>query len=92
MLQPRLMKAKEAAAYCGLSVAGFKAFLKSQKINCKIHRTRLYDLAALDRALNRISGLENPAKSEAEIYYLEKARINKDAILPRRYKHGKDAA
>lgn len=57
MNAPRLMSKADAAAYCGLSPAGYDAWQKAGKVPGPLPGTHRYDRKAIDDALDRQSGL-----------------------------------
>jgi hypothetical protein len=59
---PRGLTIEQAAEHCGLSVSGFRHWLRRSGVRCKIKGTHRYDIRALDAALDRLSGLAAPAK------------------------------
>ncbi len=61
-LAPRLLTRDQAAAYCGLTSESFAAWVKQKIVPGPLAGTRRYDRHAIDRALDRRSGLaqENP--------------------------------
>lgn len=54
----RGLTAEEAADYCGLSVSGFRHWVSTGKLPCKIMGTNRYDLKAIDQGLDKLSGLQ----------------------------------
>lgn len=66
MPDARLLSASDAAAYLGLSAAGLREWVEAGRVPGPIPGTRRYDRAALDRALDRLSGLESHQPSALE--------------------------
>ncbi len=56
-MKARLLTRSEAAAYCGLSSAQFSNWVRSGIVSPAIPGTHRWDQAALDRDLDRHSGL-----------------------------------
>jgi predicted DNA-binding transcriptional regulator AlpA len=54
----RLLSRREAADYCALSVQGFSRWVKQGKLPKALNGTIRWDLKALDRALDSLSGLQ----------------------------------
>lgn len=53
----RILNAREAAAYCGLSLAGFRNWISRGIIPGRIKGTYKYDQKALDLAIDKASGI-----------------------------------
>jgi hypothetical protein len=60
----RLVTEKEAADYIGLELATFRAWVASGRLPEPIADCGKYDSKALDLALDRISGINGPARSQ----------------------------
>jgi hypothetical protein len=58
-LCPRGLSREDAAAYCGLSAAGFDDWVKRRIVPGPIPGTQRWDRKAIDLALDRASGLES---------------------------------
>ncbi len=58
-MEPRLMTVHEAAEYCRLTPSGFTAWVKDGRMPGPIAGTKRYDKLAIDRALNKLSGIDN---------------------------------
>lgn len=86
MTEGRLVKAVEAARYCGLSVAGFRAWIKRTHLRVKVKGAYLYDLQAIDYALNKMSGIAEIPKPENDNLAFERnmRKVNRNATIPRR--------
>ncbi len=54
------MTTREAAEYCGLSVSGFRAWRQRGIAPAPVKGTYRYDIDALNRAIDRASGLTKP--------------------------------
>lgn len=87
-MDKRLVSSKEAAAYCGLSVRGFQAWIKRCGLRVKVRHANLYDLNALNVALDRISGIETkPVLEEGDAYFeRELAKAKRNVLLSARRK------
>jgi hypothetical protein len=59
-LAPRLLPKKKAAAYCSLSPSGFDDWRRKGLLPDPIPGTNRWDIRALDAALDRLSGLQQP--------------------------------
>jgi len=62
---PRLLSREQAAAYCGLSVHTFSAWTRAGRIPLPLSGTARWDLRAIDRALDLLSGLSLIAEDSA---------------------------
>jgi hypothetical protein len=60
---PRLVPEKNAAAHYGLELATFRAWVASGRLPEPIPDCGLYDLKAIDLALDRISGIGTPGNA-----------------------------
>jgi hypothetical protein len=58
---PRLVAEKEAAESIGLPLATFRAWVETGRLPKPIPDCGLYDIKALDAALDRVSGLGTPS-------------------------------
>ncbi len=72
----RLFTRSEAAAYCHLKPSGFSQWVLSGRLPGPIPGTRRWDRRALDAALDKVSGLSDPAGTSPEV---ELERWLKDA-------------
>lgn len=80
-IQPRLMTKAEAAAYCAVTPSRFYQLVKAGTLPSSIPGTTRYDKAAIDRALDKLSGLT----SDAELSPYQKwkqARESDKALSP----------
>ena len=59
----RLVSEKAAADYVGLPVSTFRAWVTAGKLPVAIPDCGLYDVRALDAAVDRLSGLGNPTNA-----------------------------
>lgn len=86
MTSRRLVKSAEAASYCGLSVAAFRAWIKREHLRIKVRGANLYDLQALDFALNKMNGIAEIPKAENDNLAFERnmRKVNRNATIPRR--------
>lgn len=92
-MEKRLVNSTIAAQYCGLSVRSFRAFIKRSNIRCKLDGTRLYDLVALSRAIDRKTGQAPKIEmSKEHILQRELLKERANASIPRRHKRCKEAA
>jgi excisionase family DNA binding protein len=73
-LRPRLMTKAEAAAYCAVTPSRFYQLVKAGTLPGAIPGTTRYDRAALDRALDKLSGLT----TDAELSPLQKWKQARD--------------
>jgi hypothetical protein len=87
----RGLSTKEAAAYCGLSVAGFRAWRKRGIAPGPIKGTYRYDLTALNLAIDRASGLAKAPETQANSYDKWKASQNESHPRPHKYRYKKSA-
>lgn len=65
-IQPRLLSISDAAAYCGVSVATFKAWVSAGLMPQPVFDSRRWDLKAIDLILDRESGIPTEAPAEEE--------------------------
>ncbi|MEQ8251544.1 MAG: hypothetical protein RIB41_09935 [Oceanibaculum nanhaiense] len=67
-LHPRLLSEEEAAAYCGLSLGNFRT--RAGEVfpaPIRVGRRRLYDIHALDKAIDALSGLNQSERKGWDI-------------------------
>ena len=57
---PRLQPEKSAAAAIGLELATFRDWVRNGRLPGPVLGTSLYDMRAMEAALDRISGLGSP--------------------------------
>jgi hypothetical protein len=67
MLEPRLLDRATAAAYCSLTPSRFSQLVKAGILPGPILRTARYDRKAIDRVLDKLSGLEEPAQPQSAL-------------------------
>jgi hypothetical protein len=67
-ISPRALSRDEAAAYCGLSPAGFDEWVKRGIVPGPIPGTQRWDRKAIDLALDRASGIRQET-GQAEAAY-----------------------
>jgi hypothetical protein len=60
-LAPRLLPKTKAAAYCSLSPSGFDDWRRKGLLPDPIPGTSRWDIKLLDQALDKLSGLSQPA-------------------------------
>ncbi len=66
---------QEAADHCGLSVSGFRLWVRRFGIQCRIHGTNRYDRVALNAAIDRLTRgepVESASRSELERWLAQK--------------------
>lgn len=61
---PRLMSRSEAAAYCGITPSAFADWQRRGIMPGPLPGTRRWDRAAVDRALDKASGVQSVAPAE----------------------------
>jgi hypothetical protein len=61
MTTPRCMTRSEAAAYCGLTPAAFSRWVRDGILPTPVKGTHRWDRKALDRALDKASGISAPS-------------------------------
>ncbi len=82
-MMPRLLDREKAAAYCGLKLRRFLARVNTGEFPPPIRfgQDKLWDVRAIDLAINRLSGLASPDQGEAEA--LRAIHAGKDAVRHR---------
>lgn len=79
----RLVNVKEAAAYCSLSVSGFRAWTKRVGLRLKVRGANLYDLTALDHYLDRINGIASkPVLEDDNAFFQRELRKANKNVVP----------
>ena len=73
----RLLSRHRAASYCCLSVSGFSEWVKSGRLPPPLPGTSRWDLKAIDRALDGLSGLHDTKDSVTESLALDEWRANR---------------
>lgn len=63
-IEPRLLTKEQAAAYCGYSPSSFARHVDAGTFPGPVPATHRWDRKALDRALDRASGI--PSRNSAE--------------------------
>ena len=58
---PRLIPEAAAAAYVGIELSTFRHWVACSRLPKPVLDTGLFDLHAIDAALDRISGIKSPA-------------------------------
>ncbi len=74
-MEPRAITKAEAASYCGLTPTGYSAWVRAGRVPGPLPGTRRYCKIALERALDRLSGVEAsaPALSPLERWKAKQA-------------------
>lgn len=90
----RLISTEQAAAYCGLSVRGFRAFAKKNNFP-KANGAPRYDIKALDTLIDKMYGF--PVAQGVEVNYsyeadLAKLKDRTNALKAARHKHSSKEA
>lgn len=65
LIPPRLLTLDQAATYCALTPEAFRAWVKQRIVPGPLPGTRRYDRHALDRALDKRSGLGQETTKDA---------------------------
>lgn len=73
-LPPRLLTRSEAAAYCRMTPSRFSQLVKAGTLPASIAGTTRYDRMAIDRALDKLSGLT----TDVELSPLQKWKQARD--------------
>ena len=60
---PRCLSRTEAAAYCGLTPAGLSLWIDRELVPGPMPGTRKWDRLAVDRAIDKLSGVESQMES-----------------------------
>jgi hypothetical protein len=61
----RLLTRGQAAEYCGLKPSAFSAWVAAGRMPAPLPGTRRWDIRALDQAIDRLSGVDSDAVSDA---------------------------
>ncbi len=62
-LHPRLVSEAAAAAYVGVELATFRHWVARGRLPRPVLDTGLFDLHAIDAAVDRLSGIKSPANA-----------------------------
>jgi hypothetical protein len=57
-IAPRLLTREQAAAYCGVGLTTFTAWMRRGIVPGPVHRTHRWDRVAIDAALDVLSGID----------------------------------
>jgi hypothetical protein len=71
-IAPRLLTREQAAAYCGVGLTTFTAWVRRGIVPGPVHRTHRWDIKAIDAALDAQSGID--AKLEGKAFDQWKAK------------------
>lgn len=91
-LSPRILTKGQAAAYCGLTESGFEAWVRAGKLPGRLKGTRRWDKAAIDIALDLLSGIDRtapPPKPSSLALFIEQRNARKAAVRAEAEKSGK---
>lgn len=82
-MEARLVRIREAAAYCNMSPSAFKAWITRIGLKSRVKGSNRYDIRALDIALDRLSGIqpELVVMDDNRLFQRELKKANKNAIL-----------
>jgi hypothetical protein len=82
-IAPRLLTREQAAAYCGVGLTTFTAWVRRGIVPGPVHRTHRWDIKAIDAALDAQSGLDAKLEGEALDQWKAKRRArHADRNLP----------
>lgn len=70
----RLVTREEAAEYCALSPSTFSLWVREGRLPPALSGTNRYDLKAIDRALDSLSGIEHVELSALDSWREKRAR------------------
>jgi predicted DNA-binding transcriptional regulator AlpA len=70
----RLLSRHQAACYCGLSASAFSNWVKAGRLPASIFQTARWDLKAIDRALDSLSGIEESGSTALDEWRAKRAR------------------
>lgn len=79
MLEPRLVSRAEAANYCGVCTQVFDRLRKQKVMPDYVPGVRRFDLRAIDRALDQLSGLDRVATESKGEQALAEFKRQRDA-------------
>ena len=89
-IDPRLLTIEEAAAYCSLTIGGYRAAVRDGRLPGRLPTFYRYDRAAIDVALNRLSGIDTKPLSAFDHWAGEQAKLApKDRWKARAYSNGR---
>jgi hypothetical protein len=71
---PRALVHKEAAGYCGLSIAAFDSYRRRGLLPGPTLPGKRYDMELIDNALNKLSGIGDSAESMTALQEWRRAR------------------
>lgn len=60
-IAPRLLTKAQAAEYCQLTPSGFSEWVRVGRLPKRLAGTQRWDKAAIDAALDRLSGIAQPS-------------------------------
>lgn len=83
----RILNSREAAAYCGLSLAGFRNWINRGIIPGRIKGTYKYDQKALDLAIDKASGIAILNANSQPLSPYEKWKANQNGNEARARSH-----
>ena len=65
-IEPRIVTKRRAAEYCGLSTSGYQAWVDEGFVPGPLPGTKRYDRLAIDRAIDKLSGIGGVSDPESE--------------------------
>ena len=73
-MERRFLTKAEASAYCGLGIRQFSEWVRDGRLPPAVAGTTLWDIKAIDRALDILSGISvvDPSKANAAVSVIEK--------------------
>lgn len=83
-MNPEFVKIKQAAAFCGLSVAGYRAAMRKGKLPRPIPGMRIFSLNEIRRYLGHSVAIIPSQGSSDEAYEIARLDINYGERVPRR--------
>jgi len=78
-IAPRLMTKAQAAEYCSLTESGFSEWVRQGRLPARLKGTQRWDRAAIDAALDRLSGIAQRSAIAVADEYLKRYDENQPA-------------
>lgn len=83
-MNPEFVKISQAAEFCGLSIAGYRAAMRRGRLPRPIKGMRIFSLNEIRRFLGHSIAIIPPHSGSDEAYEMAKLEINYGQRIPRR--------